>query len=463
MTTYHIICDPVHGIMEFEKNIKDDIKAIIDTDIFQRLRHIKQLSFAEYAYPGAVHTRFNHCLGAAYLASKVSSKLPETEANAKEITLAALMHDIGHGPFSHAFEKIYGAGYKVNHEAWGKKFIFNLKEKFQLNSRLVESIEKAETILFNDNSVKHEIISSQLDVDRFDYLLRDSHFCGVSYGLFDVDWLISCMKVNNEKLVITSKGIKGLEHYLMARRLMHHNVYYHKKSSSAVYLLKKFFEYLSKYIIDGNIDRFLQNLPIIEYIQKIDKIKERHPVHDKFEVEVIEQLYPFYSKLTEHDIWSLIYYFSSIKPTDNRSQSGLIEISRNFIQRKLPIVYQIRPSVYKSVKLEIDSFKNDNQDIKDYYNWTVEIEEPTISMYGDSETDIEIFVAEYADENSPNFPISNIVEHSDIIKNFLNKKDKLSYLYVNHIDDYKVKTKVNDFIKKLKDNNCFMPWERIIH
>ena len=113
---YHIVCDPVHGVMKFDTATKDIIKPIIDTKYFQRLRHIKQLSFAEYAYPGAVHTRFNHCIGAAYLAQCVASALEFNQEDRINAVVTALVHDIGHGPFSHSFEKLYGGDKKIKHE-----------------------------------------------------------------------------------------------------------------------------------------------------------------------------------------------------------------------------------------------------------------------------------------------------------------------------------------------------------
>jgi HD superfamily phosphohydrolase len=228
----YIICDPVHGMMKFTKAQHNIISNIIDTPSFQRLRHIKQLSFAEFAFPGAVHTRFNHCIGAAYLSTKVSYAL-EIE-DPELVMISSLLHDIGHGPLSHAFEHIYDDNLKIKHERWTEKFITEIISQ-NTDSKLIEKLEKSIKIINKTSAeykLEQKIVSSQMDVDRFDYLLRDSHFCGVSYGVFDVDWLISCMEKNAEvdNIVISSKGIRCLEHYLMARKLMTQNVCFHIRS-----------------------------------------------------------------------------------------------------------------------------------------------------------------------------------------------------------------------------------------
>lgn len=232
------MCDPVHGIMELDNAAYNVLKSIIDSALFQRLRHIKQLSFAEYVYPGAVHTRFNHCIGAAYLANLLFLSLEKSDADNNKIKpndripllVASLLHDIGHGPLSHAFENAFSSERTISHEEWNLNFITQLENMGKINKA---NSNKARKILSNkreeSNIILHQIISSQLDVDRFDYLLRDSHFCGVSYGKFDVNWLISCIKIcNDNQLAVTPKGARAVEHYLMARRMMNHNVYYHK-------------------------------------------------------------------------------------------------------------------------------------------------------------------------------------------------------------------------------------------
>ncbi|HFC9263036.1 TPA: HD domain-containing protein [Legionella pneumophila] len=194
------MCDPVHGIMCVENELYITIKRVIDSHYFQRLRQIKQLSFAEFAYPGAVHNRFSHSIGACYLSTVVFSTIYNDSTNNEDqkicLALTALIHDIGHGPFFHSFEKIFNYALnfvdnkigKISHEDWTQVFLKKLIEENYIErnyGRVVEDIYTKET------NKLHGIISSQLDVDRFDYLLRDSHFYGVSYGNFDLLWLIN--------------------------------------------------------------------------------------------------------------------------------------------------------------------------------------------------------------------------------------------------------------------------------
>lgn len=209
----HIINDPIHQVMVFSDAEKNLINQFIDTELFQRLRRIKQLGCGDLIFPGAVHTRFNHCLGACYLAKRLYQRIAKDselkkgtkKKQQKIIMIAALLHDVGHGPFSHAFEKLFDEKFKeklknnkktiteckISHDNdWLKKFL----EKFKFNNGIKRNDIK-NVLLGNRKDYLSDIISSQLDVDRMDYLLRDSHFCGVTYGKFDLKWLISSVKI----------------------------------------------------------------------------------------------------------------------------------------------------------------------------------------------------------------------------------------------------------------------------
>lgn len=241
---FHVIKDPVHGTMQFTSMEDAWVKPFIDSPHFQRLRHIKQLGLGDLIFPGAVHTRFNHCLGCCYVASQIAHKIGLADEERQLVMIASLMHDIGHGPFSHAFEGVFKEK-AVLHEDWTPYFLNDygqtdfFKRYNHLNPRHQLNDEKFNVIAHMimhkpaKKNVLADIVSSQLDADRLDYLLRDSHFCGVRYGEFDFRWLIHCMSIvechEGERLGITHKGIGAVEHYLMARRLMARNIYHSQK------------------------------------------------------------------------------------------------------------------------------------------------------------------------------------------------------------------------------------------
>ncbi|CDZ75800.1 deoxyguanosinetriphosphate triphosphohydrolase-like protein [Legionella massiliensis] len=213
-----IINDPIHKLMLFRNDESRLVNSIISTPSFQRLRYIKQLGMSYLVYPGANHTRFSHCLGAAYIAKRVIEKLRADQDNdiSEKTKLyaisAGLLHDIGHGPFSHIFELDYD-GFKFNHEEMGslltKRISKEIDEDFQ--EMILETAtfldknnmkDNAKDKLSNEAKFVKTLISSQLDTDRMDYLLRDSHFCGVDYGEYDIKWLINGIKYCSKKNIV---------------------------------------------------------------------------------------------------------------------------------------------------------------------------------------------------------------------------------------------------------------------
>ncbi len=219
-----IINDPVHGFIEIPKGI---ILDLIDTDVFQRLRRIKQLALSSLVYPGAVHTRFNHCIGAMHLTGQaldvLRSKGAEISDEEYQATLIAiLLHDIGHGPFSHALESVILQG--LHHERMSKAMMENLNESF--DGKLSLAIE-----IFEGSYPRrflHQLVSSQLDMDRMDYLKRDSYFTGVVEGLVSASRIIKTLNVVDDRIVVESKGIYSVEKFIVARRLMYWQVYLHR-------------------------------------------------------------------------------------------------------------------------------------------------------------------------------------------------------------------------------------------
>ena len=222
--THKIFNDPVHGFIAIKHKI---IFELIEHPYFQRLRRIKQLGLTEYVYPGALHTRFHHALGAMHLMQDAITVLREknieiSDDEEKGVLIAILLHDIGHGPYSHTLE--YSLLEKVHHEEISMVLMQQLNKEFGLQLSLAIEIFKDKY----PKKILHQLVSSQLDVDRMDYLTRDSFFTGVSEGVIGHDRIIKMMHVVNDELVIEAKGIYSVEKFLIARRLMYWQVYLHK-------------------------------------------------------------------------------------------------------------------------------------------------------------------------------------------------------------------------------------------
>lgn len=233
-----IINDPVHGFITINHPL---IFAIIGHPFYQRLRRIHQMAMAYLVYPGAVHTRLHHSLGAYHLMGLAVNELRSKEVDiTKEeeiaVKAAILLHDVGHGPFSHTLENKLIPG--VHHES------LSLQIMHKLNEELGGQLDLAIAI-FTDQYEKpflHQLISGQLDVDRMDYLTRDSFFTGVSEGVIGYDRIIKMMAVQNGELVIEEKGIYSVEKFLIARRQMYWQVYLHKTVMAAEKMLVKIVE-----------------------------------------------------------------------------------------------------------------------------------------------------------------------------------------------------------------------------
>lgn len=232
MKKIKIFNDPVYGFITIPDNI---LLKIIDHPYFQRLRRIKQLGMTHYVYPGALHTRFHHALGALHLMQQALEVLKMkgveiTEEEALSTQIAILLHDIGHGPFSHALEYIL---IDLHHEEISGFFLKQLNEEF--DGQLAMAIE-----IFYDRYSKpflHQLISGQLDMDRMDYLNRDSFFTGVSEGVIGYDRIIKMLCVKDGDLAVEEKGIYSIEKFLVSRRLMYWQVYLHKTVLSAEQML----------------------------------------------------------------------------------------------------------------------------------------------------------------------------------------------------------------------------------
>ena len=233
MKSQKILNDPVYGFITIPSEL---IFAIIDHPYFQRLRRIRQLGLTDFVYPGALHTRFHHAIGAMHLMSITLDNLrikgtEITEEEYEAALLAILLHDIGHGPFSHALE--YSLLEGIHHEELSLLTIELLNEEFSGQLTLALQIFKNQY----PKKFLHQLVSSQLDIDRLDYLQRDCFFTGVSEGTIGADRIIKMMAVKDDQLVIEEKGIYSIENFLSARRLMYWQVYLHKTTVSAEKML----------------------------------------------------------------------------------------------------------------------------------------------------------------------------------------------------------------------------------
>ena len=248
---HKIINDPVYGFISIPSDL---IYELVEHPYFQRLRRIKQLGLTNYVYPGATHTRFQHALGSLHLMSLAIQTIREkgheiTQEEAKAVSAAILLHDIGHGPFSHALE--YSIIEHITHEDISGIYMEYLNKRF--NGKLDMAIE----IFKGDYKKKflHQLVSGQIDMDRLDYLRRDSFFSGVVEGSVSFDRIIKMLNVTKGNLVVEAKGIYSIEKFLIARRFMYWQVYMHKTVIAGEQLLVNILK-RAKTLADDGVELF---------------------------------------------------------------------------------------------------------------------------------------------------------------------------------------------------------------
>lgn len=246
ITSPKIVNDPVYGFISIPRGI---ILEVVDHPWFQRLRRIRQLSLTHYVYPGAQHTRFQHALGALHLMTEALTNLRVkgveiTDDEFEAAQLAILLHDIGHGPFSHTLE---GDIIDASHETLTLCFMRELNR--EMSGRLAMAID-----VFTGEYPKkflHQLVSGQLDIDRLDYLNRDTYFTGVSEGVIGSERIIKMLHVRDGRLVVEEKGVYSIEKFLIARRLMYWQVYLHKTVLAAELMLKEILRRLAEVVRAG--------------------------------------------------------------------------------------------------------------------------------------------------------------------------------------------------------------------
>jgi HD superfamily phosphohydrolase len=314
MATHKIFNDPVYGFVTVPYGI---IFNLIEHPYFQRLRRIKQVSLTHYVYPGALHTRFHHALGAFHLMTQAIDVLRAKGADISDeeslaVQIAILLHDIGHGPFSHTLETTL---INVHHERLSELFMQKLNEEF--DGALSLAIQ-----IFEDTYPKkflHQLVSSQLDMDRMDYLTRDSFFTGVYEGVIGYDRIIKMLAVHEGELVVEEKGIYSIEKFLIARRLMYWQVYLHKTVLAAEQMLIQILRRAKQIVKEGGSLYCPPNLEIFIHndFSETDFLSRRDELLDAF------------AGLDDYDI------FAAIKGWMKADDRVLSFLSTGLINRKL--------------------------------------------------------------------------------------------------------------------------------
>jgi len=367
---FHVIKDPVHGVMQFSDKENSWIKPFINHAHFQRLRNVRQVGLADLIFPGAVYTRFNHSLGCCYVGSQIANKIGLIDEEKQLVVLACLLHDIGHGPFSHAFEDLFAHKY-VRHEEWTPHFLgdFNhpdflesynqLNPDFPLNDEKFKAIEQMIMHRYTKNKLLSDIVSSQLDADRLDYLLRDSHFCGVKYGEFDLRWMLHCLTpVETEdglRLGVTKKGVGVVEHYLVARWLMIRNIYHHDKKHAAENMLAKFLMLLAKNIPEADFLKKYRDTPLGELLININNfnkiIQTKKPTQEEL-TKFLSDNFRLYKKLCDYHV---LVIMSELADLD--INHDVIELAKRIHYRQMPKVVSLAIDQIHEVQITVDEIK----------------------------------------------------------------------------------------------------------
>ncbi|HZS43858.1 MAG TPA: HD domain-containing protein [Blastocatellia bacterium] len=318
--------DPVHNIISLDDAKLDDalIISLIDSTEFQRLRRIKQLGLALYTYQGAEHSRFTHSLGVMHLMTRTLNMLGaryDIPFSARVVArAAALLHDIGHGPFSHVIEKILG----IHHEVWTRQIVLDTNSEVNQRLRafdpdLPDQIVQVINHEYQPTYVT-QLVSSQLDCDRMDYLLRDSLMTGAKYGIYDLEWILHALEIDDkQRIYVSHKGLYAVEEYLQARYYMFRQVYFHGSLRSAEAVLIAILDRALELLKGGLLD-------IQPASPLIGKILRHDPVN------VSE-----YLDFDDHDL------MFQIKRWRHSSDKILSDLCERFINRRL----------FKTIDLEL--------------------------------------------------------------------------------------------------------------
>lgn len=364
-----IINDPVHGFIKVPKGLLFDI---IQHPLVQRLTRIRQLGMSSFVYPGAQHSRFLHSIGAYHLTSEALLTLSQKgififDSEAEAVEAAILMHDIGHGPFSHVLEHTLISG--ISHES------ISLKMMEQINHDLSGQLALAINIFKGEypKQFLHQLISSQLDMDRLDYLRRDSFFTGVQEGIIGCARIIKMLNVVDDNLVIDEKGIYPIENYLTSRRSMYWQVYLHKTVVACEKILINLLR-RAKHLVNSGKEIFAP--PALQYFLHNDINHERF-MED-------EDVLKYYARLDDNDIWSTVKVWMycddkimqmlasnlinrttfKVEVYDDQIDENYIHDIRKKLSDKYEISYEDTCYLYSTEKINTNMYDIENDNIK---------------------------------------------------------------------------------------------------
>ena len=349
-----ILNDPIYGFIRIPHGI---IFELIEHPYFQRLRRITQLGLSYLVYPGAYHTRFQHAIGATHLMNKAVQQLRSkghkiTEEEEVAVSIAILLHDIGHGAFSHALE--HSIAHEISHEDLSLLFMEKLNKDF--NGQLTTAIQ-----IFKNEYRKcflHQLVSSQLDMDRMDYLKRDSFYSGVQEGIIGSDRIIHMLNVVDDELVVESKGIYSIEKFLIARRIMYWQVYLHKTVLSAENMLIKVLKRAKEL---SQLGEKLFGSYALNFL------KNNFTLND---FRLNEEVFQSFTRLDDQDV------LGAIKEWQFHDDKILSTLSNKIINRKLLKIEITDESVSKKILTEMKSR------VADYYK--IDITETHYLAFEDS-------------------------------------------------------------------------------
>lgn len=368
------IRDPVHNIIYFNKDEDAFLLELMDTREFQRLRHIKQLGLSSFTYPGAEHTRFAHSIGVTHLMKRFVDKIyslkeervkkyiDELADYRKQLLAAALLHDVGHGPFSHALENTTG----IKHERWTVEIINGDTEvNGVLRKHGIDPAEITDIIQRTHRSkAVVKLLSSQLDADRVDYLLRDSRMTGAGYGSFDLEWLINVLRIGEHYGVVEvgldlNKGLSIAEDFVMARYYMYKNVYFHKTTRSAELIVDRIFKRAMELFHAKDVHL---NLP-----EDLAAVLGCNGQTDK--------ALGHYLNLTDHSAWHCFYLWR------NHPDEILSDLCNRMLKRDFFKVVPMKARYDSDTWKKIISWFGDRELHKDYY---LAEDDATSSSYKDT-------------------------------------------------------------------------------
>jgi len=412
--------DPVHRYVRVQDQVIWDL---IATPEFQRLRRIKQLGTTYLTFHGAEHSRFNHSLGVYEIVRRIINKIEHHATWNKEERLlclcAALLHDLGHGPFSHSFEKVFG----LDHEKFTEKIIIGNTAVNKVLKKVSKDFPVKVAQVIN-NSYKDKlvisVISSQIDADRMDYLLRDAYYTGVSYGQFDMERILRVMRPTKDEIVIKSTGMHAVEDYIMSRYQMYWQVYFHPVTRSAEVILTKIF-HRAKYLYETGYQFQVKPTLLTSLFEGNEKLAD-------------------FLQLDE----SVIYFYFQRWQVEN--DDILRDLCCRFIERRLFKYVEFDPETQMDAYDELSQLFLENEIDPTYYLVKDSSSDLPYDVYRSGEGRVPIYL------QMPSGEEKELSTHSVIVEAITGKTREDHKLYypiekVEQITDAKVKQKIYSLLR----------------